>query len=1124
MKWGVMRKNFTSCLSIVSIITASLITVVSSSPAAAVTYGTISGTVTAGGAPVPAGSVQVVFVKYNKRPSTLPAAPNDFGPCTDGSPAAPSVNLLAVTVGANGTYSHSLDTNYFYKIIFKPLTTAPRSAQFRWYSSSLSGGTTVGFNFNSAIQQATCITTLTTSGLTGINVSTSGSSIQLTGSLTTSSGAPVSATGAAINIVRTPTCYVLSPDGYSTRANDAGQWELAGVDVNQTSQYLQVLVPPAMASCNFPNSLLYAKRVGTGYTLIPSNEVTACGDACKFNFTTTDISNISLQLPVIGEINGTVSGPNGAVGAGQVCVNAFRDGGTANNYYSMLSGTACTDSNGRYSIGLTYESYRIQFVNQYGFPFKSAWNAATSAEGYSKSTAVCVKTSGTGCAATKTVDITLDEGKSISGRVSSVDGPVSNATVHAMMTSPTGGLMGVGYSRTNSDGDYSIFGLDAGTYTLMFSHEDYGQQWLGGSRESGQSFLLSANIIGKNMTLIRGSSLSGTIATGDSSEARICVSAYKVTSSNMGWGDFAAGNCFTAPGIWNLKGIANGSYRIRFDAQTGNLRSTFLGGTDYTEATLVTVNGSNVSNLAVTIPTGKSITGRISDVTKNEWVSSACVNAFLVKDDYFGYGAYSGTSCTDTNGQFTIRGLAEGTYTLQLQPPGNSDLTPGWYEEFGNPVRQNSSASRIVINSSSGLVTNVTTQSMQTGPRIIAKLVNGSAAPVSGICVDAVKVANDTYGWGEWSGNSCSGIDGQISLRGLTPGNYKFRVNANAGDFQNGWINIATSTTSSAQSAVGIKELSASDTILDLGTIALVSGSKATGKFVSGGTNVAGVCIEALKVVTAMPWGEWSGSACTQSAGEFTIGGLDPTASYKFRVNVWQGDFKPGFLADNGTIQSSPEGITGKAASTTIQLGDIELVTAPSIKGTIFSGLSTKESNVCINAHLATTYQWVASSCSQQNGSYALRGLDPDTEYKLSWWTPKPLLTSGWYKSAISGATQEQNPALADSILVPTAGRTGIDIRIASGGSITGTLASGLCVAAWLTSKSEADLDSSKRENTSATTCADGEDNFELRGLLPNTDYYLQVFKIDGVSVTQTSPTGDAPIRTGGASVPITAS
>ena len=322
------------------------------------------------------------------------------------------------------------------------------------------------------------------------------------------------------------------------------------------------------------------------------------------------------------------------------------------------------------------------------------------------------------------------------------------------------------------------------------------------------------------------------------------------------------------------------------------------------------------------------------------------------------------------------------------------------------------------------------------------------------------------------------------------------------------------------QSAVATQALSKDDSILDLGSIALVSGTKARGKFVSNGSNIPGVCIEALKVVTNTPWGEWSGSACTQTTGEFTINGLDPTASYKFRINVWQGDFKPGFLAADGTVRSSPDGISGRPASSTIQLGDIELVTAPSIKGIVFSGLATEESNVCINAHLATTYQWVASSCSQQNGSYVLRGLEPETQYKLSWWTPKPLLTSGWYKSVTSGATQVQNPGDADSILVPTEGRTGVDIRIASGGSITGTLTSGLCVAAWTTSES----DSTARENASATTCADGDGNFELRGLKPATDYYLQVFKISGVTVTQSSPTGNTPQRTGGASVSIVAS
>ena len=1117
MKWGIMRKHFTSCLTVLSIVIASLITVVSSSPAAAVTYGTISGTVTAGGVPVPPGSVQVVFVKYKKRPS--PTQPS-FRACADGNPDSSVAYLIVTSTGANGSFSQSLDTDYFYKIIFKPLTTAPRSAQFRWYSNSLPGGTTMGYNSDVAIPQATCITTLTSAGLANANLDTSGTSLQVSGTLSTSSGVPVTSTAGMVNIVRRPTCYFQVPDGYSTRPNDSGKWEIAGVDNNQTDQYIQVVAPPLAASCTFPNSHLYAKKVGTGYTLIPLSEVDACGDACKFNFATTDVSGISLQLPVMGEITGTVSGPSGPVGAGQVCAFAFRDGGTASNYYSLLAGKICTDENGQYSIGLTYDSYRIQFVNQYGFPFKSAWNAATASEGYSTSPSICLQTSGVDCSATKIVNVTLDEGKSISGRVSSVDGPVSNANVTAMLTSPMGWMTGVGYSRTDSNGDYSIFGLDAGTYTLMISHDDYGQQWLGGSRESGQSFSVAANVTGKNFTLLRGASLSGTIATADSSEARICVSAYKVTNSNMGWGDFTAGNCFTAPGVWNLKGIANGSYRIRFDAQTGNLRSTFLGGVDYTEATLITVNASDVSNLAVTIPTGKSIAGRISDSSKNDWVSSACVNAYLVNEDSFGYGTYSGTSCTDTKGQFNIRGLTDGTYTLQLQPPGNSDLTPGWYEEFGNPVRQNSSASRIIINSNSGLVTNVTTQSMQTGPKIIAKLVNSSANPVFGICVDAVKVENDTYGWGTWSANSCSGLDGKISLRGLEAGNYKFRVNANSGDYRNGWINLATSSTSSAQSSVTTQALSANDTIVDLGSILLATGTKATGKFVSNGANVGGVCIEALKTVAEIPWGEWSGSACTGTNGEFTIRGLDPAGSYKFRINIWQGDFKPGYLAANGAIQSSPEGISGRTASSTIQLGEIELVTAPSIKGTVFSGLATKESDVCINAHLASTYQWVASSCSQQNGSYVLRGLDPDTQYKLSWWTPKPLLTSGWYKSVTSGATQVQNPDQADSILVPTEGRTGVDIRVASGGSITGTLTSGLCVAAWTTSES----DSTARENASATTCADGDGNFELRGLLPSVNYYLQVFKISGVAVTQTSPTGNAPQRTGGASVSIVAS
>ena len=223
-----------SCLSILGIVTASLITVTSSSPAlASVTYGTISGTVTAGGAPVPPGTVQVVFVKYKKRPS--PTQPS-FRPCVDGQPDPPVVRLVVTPTGANGFFSQSLDTDYYYKIIFKPLTTAPRSAFYRWYAASIPSGTTMGYNSDLAIPQATCITTLSSAGLTNINLATDGSRIQVTGSLTTSSGVPVSESGALISIVRRPTCFYSIPDGYTTRPNELGQWEMAGTDQNQLNQ------------------------------------------------------------------------------------------------------------------------------------------------------------------------------------------------------------------------------------------------------------------------------------------------------------------------------------------------------------------------------------------------------------------------------------------------------------------------------------------------------------------------------------------------------------------------------------------------------------------------------------------------------------------------------------------------------------------------------------------------------------------------------------------------------------------------------------------------------------------------------------------------------------------------
>ena len=1086
-------------------------TVVKAPPlSASPVFGTISGTITIGGVPAPPGSVQVVFVKYNKLPTPNPV---NVRPCAYGQPAPPSVNLIGVSVGIKGIYSQSLDTGFDWKVIFKPLATAPPSAVFRWYSASLPGGTTVGYSIDANADQATCISNLTSAGISNINVSTIGPSVQLTGTITTSSGVPTA--NAMIAITPTTDCFYSRPHGYTSRPNDKGQWEIAGIDTNQLNQYIQVVSPPG--GCGGNAYLRFIKKVGDDFQLIPSSEISTCGQACRFDFLTSNIHKVALKLPVMAEVSGTVSGPTGPVGAGQVCVNAFRNTGTSISWHAFFAGSACTDSSGNYTLSLTFDTYRLQFVNQPGAPFKSLWYGATDAEGYSSATPLCLRDTGADCSTTRDIDITLEEGKSISGRVTDSLGAVANVTVHAMLFSSMGSFMGVGYARTDQNGGYAITGLNDGTYTLMFTHEDYGQQWLGGSRDSGQSFEVNSNVSGKNFFLVRGAKLSGRISTEDDSTARVCVSAFKVVETNMGWGNYSGGTCISAPGLWEIKGLQEGTYRIRFEAQSGNLRSTFLGGTDFTEATLVSVAGTDVSNLSVTIPVGKSISGRISDATEGKWVSTACVTAWLQKETPWGYGSYAGQSCTDTSGAFTIRGLAPGTYRIQINPPRESDLSPGWYSETGTPKGTMQAGDEVVITTSSSIDTSTITQSMTTGPSISAVLTNSDGDPVSGICVEAIKVSNETYGWGEWSGNSCSSVDGKIALRGLQSANYKLRVNVFNGDYQNGWIGAGSTTTNTSQAAVAPIVLGVDK--VNLGSIKLTSGTQATGRILSGDKPITGACIGALKVTANNSWGEWSGSSCTQSDGKFAIRGLDPSGSYKFRVDIWQGDYKPGFIAANGTIQSNPDLVGGRNATSNILLGDIELPTAPSIRGTVFSGASARESNVCLNAHLASTLQWVASSCSQINGSYVLRGLEADSTYKISWWTQKPLLLNGWYKSRPLSevTTQVSEPKDADDLLVPMTGLKDLDIRIGSGGSIIGSLTQGFCVAAWTSTSAD-------RENASSTSCSNSDDLYELKGLTPNTNYYLQVFTIDGTPVTTQTPIATTAFQTGPSAVTITAS
>lgn len=1042
---------------------------------------TMSGTVTAGGAPVPQGTMQVAFLQY---PGTT-------------SCAAQVGNIGVAMMGANGTFSYNADfsTTNSYRVIFRPMSTAPRAALWRLYRDGAPNGVT-------QFPMGTCISQ-SGGARSNINLTTTVEGVRVSGSLSTSSGSPVTSV-ASIILSKFATNYITQHgDGYVVRVGDSGIWDLSGVDQNQPDLYMQISA----------GGILYSvKRVNSTFEVIPFDS--ACGESCKFPIGTTDISNINLTLPVTGQISGTVNGPNGPVSQGQVCAIAYKDGGTAMSMYSLEAGRSCTNASGEYSLGVTYGSYRLQFQNNGGAPFKSEWfDNVANTSGYSGATAITLSALNP----TRSISPTLDEGKYIRGRVTNADGQnIIGASVSAMKMDPnTGWTVGVGGTSTDSDGNYSLAGLEAGTYLLMSSHPDYGMLFLGGSRETATQVVIagnSAGVTGQNIAFPRGYSIEGALSTGDNSEARVCAAAYRISDSAPGWGEFVSSNCFSAPGPWRLKGLKQGSYRIRFDAQTGNLRSVFLGGgTDVNEATIVDISNTDLTNVNVTIPAGKSIAGKIVS-TAPAPVQSACVVAFKQNSDGWGHGMWAGSSCTSANGEFFIRGLEDGDYKLRVESPMNSDYTPGFFTAEGTPARSPDDAQVFTLGNS---VTDLN-QVLMTGPKFTGIVKDGST-PQAQVCVNAYKKVGN-YGWGEWGGSSCSGPDGQINIRGLSEGNYTFEVRPNAGSFQTGWY-VQNSPTSQSISSATVKAIGAVN--VNLGDISLVAGKIASGRVInSNGNSLPGVCIAALKD-SPNGWGEWAGSACSQGDGKFTVRGLDPAASYRFRADVWSGDYKSGFVTAGGGISPDISAISAVSASSNIVLGDITMPTGPSISGTVTSGNSEPEGNVCVTAHDPTTNAWKATSCSQSNGKFSLRGLDAG-QYKLSWWTQKPLLTSGWYKETSSGATQVSTSNLADTLTLTSSGLTNLSIRMANGGkifgSITGVGNTDICVAAWT------EPSSGTRENATSIACVNDAMKFELKGLTPATDYYLQVFKKDGTAITQNSPSTDVAQQTGGNALSISVS
>ena len=465
---------------------------------------------------------------------------------------------------------------------------------------------------------------------------------------------------------------------------------------------------------------------------------------------------------------------------------------------------------------------------------------------------------------------------SISGTITTTGGaPIVSAFVNA--TGPAGS----GFAITDGTGAYTVEGLDAGSYSLRISPPFGANLQTGYYLNSGANhFTAAAGSATKvsvgpdkaniDVRLPAGFRISGKIT----STAGKAISGAFVFASGPNFAGFAS---TSSTGAYSLVGLSPGSYTIRVSPPNGT--SYLTGYYTTANANHFTIAAGSAKKLAVgpsktgvniKLPTGFSISGKIL-TSGGAPISGAFVFARS--------STYSGGATTSATGVFSIKGLAAGTYKLQILSPGNSAYLGGYYTSSGasHYTAAAASASGLKVGPNK---TGINVK-LPLGFTISGTITDEASTPIQGVVVGANAKSATTDAAGHYT------------IRGLAKGSYRLSLTPPDGqNFQTGWWasgpadHFAAARASASLVAVGPSK-------------ANVNAKLPAGLTISGTiTGLPGPVNLAFAGVTATD-ANMTASATTAADGTYTISGLSP-GSYVVHVDPGFGGLYVAGYYDNG--------------------------------------------------------------------------------------------------------------------------------------------------------------------------------------------------------------------------------
>jgi hypothetical protein len=450
--------------------------------------------------------------------------------------------------------------------------------------------------------------------------------------------------------------------GGCATTNASGEYTISGLGEGS----YRVIFSPSFAGGNYVTQYYNGK----------SNFAEATPVSVSAGVTTP---GIDAKMVEGGGISGRVTKEvGGAVIEGiQVCAQPVSGMGFGN--------CAPTNSSGEYRIsGLAIGSYKVEFKGgQICTPICKQLNYVTQyyngRSNFSEADPVLVEAGKT----QPEINAKMVEGGGIGGKVTKEVGgaPIAGLQVCA---NPVSG-MGGNCATTNASGEYTIPGLAAGEYKVVFapsfSGSSYATQYYNGKSNLSEADLVSVSPgppqSGIDAKMVEGGGISGKVTKVSDNSA---IEGIQVCAQPAGGGGFGGGNCASTNGSgeYTLSGLAAGEFKVEFRGgqvcnptckQLNYVTQYYNGKSNFGEANPVTVSpGPPQSGIDAKMVEGAKISGEVTKASDNSAIEGIQVCAQPANSGNGGNGG----NCvgTDSAGKYTISGLAAGSYKVEFSGSG----------------------------------------------------------------------------------------------------------------------------------------------------------------------------------------------------------------------------------------------------------------------------------------------------------------------------------------------------------------------------------------------------------------------------------------------------------------------